>query len=83
MRSLAFALLLSLALGALAAPPAVRRFDSEEKASVQCPLDTIVWFNPHTHLWYMKRSKHYANDGYGGFACLGEVRKAGYKQGKG
>lgn len=81
MRMLSLALLFSLALSALAAPPAAPQFDSEEKARVRCPLDTIVWVNPHAHLWYTHASKHYANDRWGGFACKAEVVKAGNKPG--
>lgn len=84
MRALSFALLLSLAFGALAAAPApaVPQYDSEDKAKTHCPLDTIVWINPRTHLWYKHNSKHYANDGFGGFTCLEDVKKAGVKEGK-
>ena len=82
MRTLSFALLFAVALGAMAAVAKVPQFDSEEKARIQCPLDKIVWVNPRTHLWYIRTSKHYANDRYGGFACLGDAKKAGYKRGK-
>ena len=82
MRMLSLALLFSLASGALAAAPAVPQYDSEEKAKIHCPLDAIVWVNPRTHLWYPHKSRHYANDGVGGFACLGDAKAAGLKEGK-
>lgn len=82
MRAFSFALLFALAFNTLAAAPAVAQFDSEEKAHIRCPMDKIVWVNPRTHLWYPRSSKHYANDGVGGFACLEEVKAAGMKEGK-
>lgn len=83
MRALIFALLSCLALGGLAAPkPApVKTYPAEEQAQVQCPYDSVVWLNPRTHLWYTRKSKHYANDRWGGFACKGDVVKAGNKPG--
>lgn len=89
MRVLCFALLFSLSSSVLAAAahapiqvPGVPQYDSEEKAKTHCPLDTIVWINPRTRLWYRHSSKHYANDGFGGFTCLEDVKKAGVKEGK-
>lgn len=83
MRTLSIALLLTISLGAAAAAPPVPQYDSEEKAKTHCPLDTIVWVNPRTHLWYPQNSKHYANDGVGGFACLADAKAGGMKEGKG
>lgn len=87
MRMLSSALLFSLAplliVTAFAAAPAVAQFDSEEKAKIRCPLDKIVWINPRKHLWYPRTSKHYANDGVGGFACFADVKAAGVPEGKG
>ena len=83
MRIVSFALLLSISLAAAAATPPVAQFDSEEKAKIRCPMDKIVWVNPRTHLWYPPSSKHYANDRFGGFACLEEVKAAGVKEGQG
>ena len=80
------ALGLSLALSpALAAdstvPAAVITFNAELTAQTRCPLDTVVWLNTRTHLYYKKHSKMYANTAQGGFACLKEVREAGNKPG--
>lgn len=78
-------LVLSLAAGAASAAakgPLAAQFDSEDKASIHCPLDKIVWVNPRKRLWYAHQSKHYANDGVGGFGCKEEAVKAGYKQGQ-
>ncbi len=83
MRTLVIALSMSLIVGSALAAAAVPQFDSEDKAHVRCPLDKIVWVNPRKHLWYPRTSKHYANDGVGGFACLEEVKAAGLKEGKG
>lgn len=83
MRIVSFALLLAVSLGAATAAPPVPQFDSEEKAHIRCPMDKIVWINPRTHLWYPRTSKHYANDRYGGFACLEEAKAAGMKEGRG
>ena len=85
MRILILALALSFPLAvAAAAPkgPTVQQFNSEEQARIHCPYDVIVWVNPHQRLWYPHNSKHYANDGVGGFACKEEAVKARYKQGK-
>lgn len=85
MRLAILALALSLPLVVLAATPkgpAVEQFNSEDQAHIHCPLDKIVWVNPHKRLWYTHQSKHYANDGVGGFACKEEAMKAGYKQGQ-
>ena len=82
MRTLLITATLALALGsAFAAAPAVRTFTSEEAAQVQCPLDKVVWLEPKTHRYYFRGSRHYANSGTGGFACLEEVKKAGNKKG--
>lgn len=82
--SLTFSLLSCLASGAFAAssPAPVKTYPSEDQAKVQCPYDSIVWLNPRTHLWYTRASKHYANDRWGGFACKGDVVKAGNKPGR-
>ena len=82
MRILISALFFSLSLAAMAAAPAVEQYDSEEKAKIRCPLDKIVWINPRKHLWYPRTSKHYANDGVGGFACYADVKAAGVPEGK-
>lgn len=86
MRILLAALFLSLALvapiTAPAAAPKVAVYTDEAQAQIRCPQDAIVWFNPRKNVWYMKKSRHYANDGVGGFACKGDVVKAGYKQGR-
>lgn len=82
MRTLLTAAALTLTLApAFAAAPDVRTFTSEEAAQVQCPLDKVVWLEPKTHRYYFRSSKHYANSGTGGFACLEEVKKAGNKKG--
>ncbi|HEU5398871.1 MAG TPA: hypothetical protein VFV77_06295 [Gammaproteobacteria bacterium] len=85
MRILLVALLLSLPFAApIAAPKAkVATFPDEAQAQIRCPQDVIVWFNPRTKLWYTQKSKHFANDGVGGFACKGDVVKAGYRRGRG
>lgn len=88
MRTLLVALLLSLPLAAPITAPAapkakVATYPDEEQARIRCPQDTIVWFNPRTRLWYTKKSRHFANDGVGGFACKGDVVKAGYRRGRG
>lgn len=85
MRTLLIALFMSLLVqAAFAAPaPAVAQFDSEEKAKIRCPMDKVVWVNPRTRLWYPRGSKHYANDRWGGFACLEDVKAARIKKGKG
>jgi hypothetical protein len=82
MRTLSVALFLSFAFGTASAAPAVERFTSEDNAHIHCPLDVVVWLNPHTKLWYTRKSKHYANDGYGAFVCKEEAVKAGMKAGK-
>lgn len=84
MRTLSIALFLSLTIGAATAAPAptVASFTSEETAHFHCPYDVIVWLNPRTKLWYTRKSKHYANDGYGAFVCKEEAVKAGMKAGK-
>ena len=84
MRALFIVLLLSFPLAAVAASPkasSVASFNSEEEAHIHCPQDTVVWLNPHVGRWYTKKSRHYANDGYGAFVCEKEARKAGYKKG--
>lgn len=82
MRAVFIALLLSLPIAAWSAPHKVTTYPDEEQARIRCPQDTIVWFNPHTRLWYTRKSRHFANDGYGGFVCEQDVKKAGYRQGK-
>ncbi len=80
-------LLTAAALGlvlapAFAAAPTVPMFDSEEKVHIRCPLDKVVWLEPKTHRYYFKSSRHYANSGTGGFACLAEAKAAGNKKGE-
>lgn len=82
MRQLLSAAILGLVLApTFAAAPAVPMFDSEEKVHIRCPLDKVVWLEPKTHLYYFHGSRHYANSGTGGFACLAEVKAAGNKRG--
>lgn len=75
---------LSLALSpAFAAAPATAlTFNDEISAQARCPLDTVVWLDTRTHLYWPKHSKMYANTAHGGFACLKEVRDAGNKPGE-
>ncbi len=82
MPRLFIAFILSLVLSAAFAAPKITQYDSEDQAQDTCPQDTVVWFNPHVRLWYTRKSKHYANDGHGGFVCKEVVVKAGYKQGE-
>jgi len=85
MRTLLAALLVSLPLAALSAhaPKAkVATFQDSAQAQIRCPQDVIVWFNPRKKVWYGPKSRHFANDGVGGFACKADVVKAGYKQGR-
>lgn len=79
--ALGLALALSPALAGATAPAAVITFNAELTAQTRCPLDTVVWLNTRTHLYYKKHSKMYANTPQGGFACLKEVREAGNKPG--
>ena len=78
------ALLVSLPLAAFSAAPKakVATFQDSAQAQIRCPQDVIVWFNPRKKVWYGPKSRHFANDGVGGFACRGDVLKAGYKQGR-
>jgi hypothetical protein len=74
------ALFLSLTMGAaFAAAPTPQLFNSEDAAQTHCPLDKVVWLEPHQHLFYYRSSKHYANSGAGGFVCRGDAIKAGAK----
>ncbi|HEV2331874.1 MAG TPA: hypothetical protein VGV16_01825 [Gammaproteobacteria bacterium] len=82
MRMLLTALFLSLPLAAFSAAPKVVTFPDSAQAQIRCPQDAIVWFNPRKKVWYTSKSRHFANDGVGGFACKGDVVKAGYKRGK-
>ena len=82
MRMLLAALFLSLPLAAFSAAPKVAVYTDEAQAQIRCPQDAIVWFNPRKKVWYTRKSRHFANDGVGGFTCRGDVVKAGYKQGK-
>lgn len=79
---LALGLILSLGSAFAAAPAKVQTFNDETAAQTQCPLDTVVWLDTRTHLYWPKRSKMYANTANGGFACLKEVRDAGNKPGE-
>ena len=82
MHKLLSAAALSLTMAqAFAAAPAVPTFTSEEAAQIQCPLDKVVWLEPKTHRYYFRSSKHYANSGTGGFACLKVVKAAGNRPG--
>ena len=82
MRQMTIALFLSLAVAAAFAAPKVAKYDSEDAAQTHCPYDVVVWLNPRARHWYTRKSRHYANDRYGGFVCKEEAVKAGYKKGK-
>lgn len=82
MRMLAIALFLSMTMAAAFAAPKVAKYDSEDNAHIHCPTDVIVWLNPRTKLWYTRKSRHYANDRFGGFVCKEEAKGAGFKEGK-
>jgi hypothetical protein len=64
-----------------ATPASVQSFNSEDAAQVHCPLDKVVWLEPHQHLFYYRSSRHYANSGTGGFVCRGDALKSGAKAG--
>ncbi|HEY1991402.1 MAG TPA: hypothetical protein VGH71_03000 [Gammaproteobacteria bacterium] len=82
MARLLLALGLTLALSpAFGAASTVVTFNDEVTAQTRCPIDTVVWLDTHTHLYWPKHSKMYANTAHGGFACLKEVRDAGNKPG--
>lgn len=75
-------LALCLALSpAFAKAPQAPMFNSEDAVQIRCPLDKVVWLEPKAHKYYFRSSKHYANSGTGGFACLQEVKAAGNKKG--
>lgn len=82
MRTLTIACFLTLAMGAASAAPKFVTYNSELEAQTHCPYDVVVWLNPRAKLWYTNKSKHYANDGHGGFVCKEDAVKAGFKQGK-
>lgn len=82
MQRLLLALGLGLALSpAFAAAPAPILFNEDTTAQTRCPLDTVVWLDTHSHLYYGVHSKMYANTPHGGFGCLAEVKAAGNKPG--
>jgi hypothetical protein len=62
-------------------PATVVQFNDEVTAQTRCPLDTVVWLDTRTHLYYRKGTKTYANTAHGGFTCLKEVKAAGNKAG--
>jgi hypothetical protein len=81
--ALGLTLALSPALAANSTTPAtVVQFNDEVTAQTRCPLDTVVWLDTRTHLYYRKGTKMYANTAHGGFTCLKEVKEAGNKPGK-
>lgn len=84
MRMSIAALLLTAATGSVFADPApaLRLFNSEDAAQVQCPMDKVVWLDSHAHLYYRKGTKHYANTAHGGFGCLADVKAAGNQAGE-
>jgi hypothetical protein len=65
--------------GGSTTPATVVTFNDEVTAQTRCPLDTVVWLDTHSHLYYKKHSKMYANTAHGGFACMKEVKEAGNK----
>jgi hypothetical protein len=83
--SIAFGLFLALspafAAGGSTTPATAVTFNDEVTAQTRCPLDKVVWLDTHSHLFYYKHSKTYANTAHGGFACLKEVKEAGNKPG--
>ncbi|HEY4127141.1 MAG TPA: hypothetical protein VGN70_03760 [Gammaproteobacteria bacterium] len=81
MKRLIPTLLLTLAFGVYAAPAPVVQFNADDTAQTRCPLDTVVWLNTKTHLYYKKGTKQYANSPQGGFVCLKEAKAAGDKAG--
>lgn len=71
----------AFAAGGSTTPATVVTFNDEVTAQTRCPLDKVVWLDTHSHLYYRKGTKMYANSAHGGFACLKEVKEAGNKQG--
>ena len=54
-------------------------FYSFAAAREHCPDDTIVWAESWKKTFYYEGHRRYARTQWGNFACLEDVRKAGYQ----
>ena len=55
-------------------------FRTEQQAQEHCPKDTIVWLDPQSGAYYLKRSPSYGQAGAGRYACRGEAKDAGMRE---
>jgi hypothetical protein len=71
-------LALALSCAACGGSPAVlTAFRTEQQAQEHCPSDTVVWLDPQSGAYYLKRSPSYGQAGAGRYACRGEAKDAG------
>ena len=74
-------LALALSCAACGGSPAVlTAFRTEQQAQEHCPKDTIVWLDPQSGAYYLKRSPSYGQAGAGRYACRGEAKDAGMRE---
>ena len=74
-------LALALSCAACGGSPAVlTAFRTEQQAQEHCPSDTVVWLDPQSGPYYLKRSLSYGQSGAGPYACRGEAKDAGMRE---
>jgi hypothetical protein len=76
-------IVLALALSCTAcggSPAVLTAFRTEQQAQEHCPSDTVVWLDPQSGAYYLKRSPPYGQAGAGRYACRGEVKDAGMRE---
>jgi hypothetical protein len=55
-------------------------FRHEAQAQRHCRVDTVVWLDFRSGIYYLKRQKRYAQGSSGSFVCLDEARRSGYRR---
>jgi hypothetical protein len=67
------------AVGCQHSPKPLTAFRTEQQAQEHCPSDTVVWVDPQSGAYYLKKSKSYGQAGTGRYACRGDAEDAGMR----
>lgn len=81
-RGLALLTVVLVAAGAgVADARELKEFETEKAAQAHCPKDTVVWSEVKGGGYYhLRGSNWYGKTRDGGYLCLGEAERAGWKE---
>jgi hypothetical protein len=61
-------------------PTTLTAFRTEQQAQEHCPSDAVVWVDPQSGAYYLKKSASYGHAGAGRYGCRGEAEDVGMRE---